>query len=103
MMWPRLALALAAALLTTPLPLATTCVAEHSPRRPIKIIVPFGAGGPADTTPRLPRTYRQLSLAHPLLLLEFLGFRQLGSYPNLQPCDFMQGVIGSWLIGRHLC
>ena len=59
---PRLALALAAALLTTPLPLATKCVAEDYPSRPIRIIVPFGAGGPADTTARLLGNNLQQSL-----------------------------------------
>ena len=42
----RVVLALAAAFLTTP------CLAQDYPTRPVKIIVPFGAGGPADVTAR---------------------------------------------------
>src|SRR5438552_9836368 len=49
---PRLALALAATLLAVPTLLATPCLAQDYPTRPIKIIVPFGAGGPADVTAR---------------------------------------------------
>ena len=49
---PRLALALAAALLATP-NLAAPCLAQDYPAKPIRIIVPFGAGGPADVAARL--------------------------------------------------
>src|SRR5437899_3160229 len=48
---PRCALALAATLFATPI-LATQCLAQDYPTRPIKIIVPFGAGGPADVVAR---------------------------------------------------
>src|SRR4030095_13191208 len=46
---PRLVLALAGALLAMPAPAA---LAQDYPSRPVKIIVPFGAGGPADVTAR---------------------------------------------------
>jgi tripartite-type tricarboxylate transporter receptor subunit TctC len=47
---PRLALALAATLLTIS---ANPCLAQDYPTHSIRIIVPFGAGGPADVTARL--------------------------------------------------
>src|SRR3978361_2153268 len=49
---PRFALAFAATVLATSI-LATQCLAQDYPTRPVKIIVPFGAGGPADVTARL--------------------------------------------------
>jgi len=65
---PRLALALAATLLATPILLATQCLAQDYPTRPIKIIVPFGAGGPADVTARLIGNVLQESYGQPFVV-----------------------------------
>jgi tripartite-type tricarboxylate transporter receptor subunit TctC len=68
---PRLALALAAAVLAAPTLfaaptlVATQCLAQDYPTRPIRIIVPFGAGGPADVTARLIGNVLQGILASP--------------------------------------
>jgi tripartite-type tricarboxylate transporter receptor subunit TctC len=50
---PRFALALAATLLAAPALVGTECLAQDYPTKSIRIIVPFGAGGPADVTARL--------------------------------------------------
>ena len=52
MMGPRYAIALAATLFATQI-LATPGSAQDYPTKPIRIIVPFGAGGPADVAARL--------------------------------------------------
>src|SRR5256886_10223810 len=65
---PRLALALAATLLATPILLATQCLAQDYPTRPIRIIVPFGAGGPADVTARLLGNVLQENFAQPFVV-----------------------------------
>lgn len=65
---PRLALALVAALFAAPLLGSPSC-AEDYPSKPIRIIVPFGAGGPADVTARLLGNVLQESLGQ-LLVIE---------------------------------
>src|SRR5450432_547600 len=69
---PRFALALAATLLAATL-LATPYFASQSlaqdyPTRPIKFIVPFGAGGPADVTARLIGNVLQESFGQPFVV-----------------------------------
>ena len=65
---PRFALALAAALLATPALVATQCLAQDYPTRPVRIIVPFGAGGPADVTARLLGNILQQSFGQPFVI-----------------------------------
>src|ERR1700732_5151118 len=71
---PRFALALAAALLATlilvatPILVATQCPAQDYPVRPVKIIVPFGAGGPADVTARLSGNVLQENFGQPFVV-----------------------------------
>jgi tripartite-type tricarboxylate transporter receptor subunit TctC len=65
---PRLALALATTLLAAPILLATQCLAQEYPTRPIKIIVPFGAGGPADVTARLIGNVLQENFGQPFVV-----------------------------------
>jgi tripartite-type tricarboxylate transporter receptor subunit TctC len=64
----RSRLALAAALLTTATLLAAPCLAQDYPTRPVRIIVPFGAGGPADVTARLIGNSLQASLGQPFVV-----------------------------------
>jgi tripartite-type tricarboxylate transporter receptor subunit TctC len=65
---PRLALALATTLLATPILLATQCLAQDYPTRPIKVMVPFGAGGPADVTARLIGNVLQENFGQPFVV-----------------------------------
>ena len=59
---PRFALVLAATLLATP------CSAQDYPTRAVRIIVPFGAGGPADVTARLLGNVLQEKFGHPFVI-----------------------------------
>src|ERR1700736_5885194 len=63
----RLVAALAAAFFAAPL-LATPGAAQDYPVRPVKIIVPFGAGGPADVTARLIGNVLQESFGQPFVI-----------------------------------
>ena len=63
----KLVAALAATLVAAPL-LATTGAAQDYPVRPVRIIVPFGAGGPADVTARLIGNVLQESFGQPFVI-----------------------------------
>jgi tripartite-type tricarboxylate transporter receptor subunit TctC len=69
---PRFALALMAALVAAQIvatPIVTTpCLAQDYPTRPITIIVPFGAGGPADVTARLIGNVLQENFGQPFVV-----------------------------------
>src|SRR2546421_2176848 len=65
---PRRARALATTLLAATSLLATQCLAQDYPTRPIRIIVPFGAGGPADVTARLIGNVLQESFGQPFVV-----------------------------------
>jgi tripartite-type tricarboxylate transporter receptor subunit TctC len=65
---PRLALSLATTVLAATTFLATQCMAQDYPTRPIKIIVPFGAGGPADVTARLIGNVLQENFGQPFVV-----------------------------------
>lgn len=69
-MSPRFALA--AALLTIPL-LGLPALAQDYPTHPVRIIVPFGAGGPADVTARLLANNLQQSLGQAFVVENHTG------------------------------
>src|SRR5438067_8543343 len=64
---PRLAVALAAVVLSTQ-NLAAPCFAQDYPARPIRIVVPFGAGGPADVAARLIGNNLQEKFGQPIVV-----------------------------------
>jgi tripartite-type tricarboxylate transporter receptor subunit TctC len=63
----RFALVLAIMLLALPYA-STSSYAEDYPSRPVKIIVPFGAGGPADVTARLVGNVLQEKFGQPFVV-----------------------------------
>src|SRR5580704_12702978 len=68
---PKFFLALAATLLATTVlvgPLTGPCQAQDYPTRPIRIIVPFGAGGPADVAARLIGNVLQENFGQPMVI-----------------------------------
>src|SRR3984957_5265380 len=67
------ALALAATLLAAPAFLGTRCLAQDYPAHPVRIIVPFGAGGPADVTARLLGNALQQSFGQPFVAENHTG------------------------------
>jgi tripartite-type tricarboxylate transporter receptor subunit TctC len=54
-------------LLATPV-VATQCLAQDYPTRPVRIIVPFGAGGPADVAARLIGNILQENFGQPFVV-----------------------------------
>jgi tripartite-type tricarboxylate transporter receptor subunit TctC len=62
----RIVLALAAVLLMAPI--ATPGSAQDYPSRPVRIVVPFGAGGPADVTARQIGNMLQESFGQPFVV-----------------------------------
>src|SRR3982074_1219388 len=64
---PRFALALVATFLAAP-NLVSQSLAQDYPARPIKIIVPFGAGGPADLPARLIGNVLQENFGQPFVV-----------------------------------
>src|SRR3954464_5763659 len=64
---PRLAVVLAAVVLSTP-NLAAPCFAQEYPTKPIRIVVPFGAGGPADVAARLIGNILQEKFGQPIVI-----------------------------------
>jgi tripartite-type tricarboxylate transporter receptor subunit TctC len=65
---PRFTLALAAVLIAAQAFFAGPSVAQDYPTRPIRIIVPFGAGGPADVAARVLGNALQESLKQPFVI-----------------------------------
>src|ERR1700758_970398 len=63
----RFAMALTAALLARPI-LNSPLPAEDYPARPVRVIVPFGAGGPADVTARQLGSILQESFGQPFVV-----------------------------------
>jgi tripartite-type tricarboxylate transporter receptor subunit TctC len=59
---------LAAVILTIEAFLAGPCLAQDYPTRPIRIVVPFGAGGPADVAARVIGNALQKSLKQPFVI-----------------------------------
>ena len=64
----RFTLALAAVLVAAQAFLAGSALAQDYPTRPIRIIVPFGAGGPADVAARVLGNALQESLKQPFVI-----------------------------------
>jgi len=68
MMRLRLALAFATTLFAAPPVPATASLAQDYPSRPVRVIVPFGAGGPADVTARQIGSILQENFGQPFVV-----------------------------------
>jgi tripartite-type tricarboxylate transporter receptor subunit TctC len=64
----RPALVAAATLLAAAVFSAAPCVAQDYPTKPVRIVVPFGAGGPADVTARLIGNILQDKFGQPFVI-----------------------------------
>src|SRR5580700_620729 len=64
----RFALALAASIAAAAVLLATQCLAQDYPARQVRIIGPFGAGGPADVAARLHGTVLPEQVGQPFVV-----------------------------------
>jgi tripartite-type tricarboxylate transporter receptor subunit TctC len=64
----RCAIALAASLLATDVVFGTQSLAQDYPTRSVRIIVPFGAGGPADVAARLVGNVLQENFGQPFVV-----------------------------------
>ena len=71
----RTALALVATLLAT-LVSGSSGLAQDYPSRPVKVIVPFGAGGPADVTARQIGNILQETFGQPFVIENRTGRRR---------------------------
>src|SRR6201986_3479168 len=70
---PRLASVLVAVLLANAFVRVSQGRAQDYPTRPVRIIVPFGAGGPADVTARLIGDSLQRSFGQPFVAENHTG------------------------------
>src|SRR3981081_1773050 len=82
MMRLRSALALATALFASQAVPATSGLAQDYPSRPGRVIVPFGAGGPADVTARQIGSILQESFGQPFVVENRTGARGVSGPPG---------------------
>jgi tripartite-type tricarboxylate transporter receptor subunit TctC len=96
---------LAAGLLATS---ALGAAADSWPDRPVKMVVPFGAGGAVDTLARLfAQRFAEFANGQTLVVENRSGAGGMvaGSYTNIQPADgytLMMADIGANVVGKEL-